>query len=513
MDYFKVKKNKVLLCILLLFVLHDGQTLADTFIYDVQPIRPGVKGAIDLVLIEHDRYRRDAPIPEHLGNVNSTYLTINTTTTATVANTTLASTTETVPEVNKTTEQPAHTAVVTVTPPLSSFNVSADDDISDIFKETPETIKAKENLSNLTFDSHSFYNSTFLGNVELFNELWSNITKDKAEVHDILSHSHRRATTIRLSFDFPFYGHNVTNITVATGGFIYIGEHVHNWLAATQYIAPLMANFDTTLSNDSLVKHFDDVAGEKFIVFWENVTLQEDPNKKFTFAVILYKNGDITFAYKDIPTPVQSINDNEHPVKVGISDAYLTDRNFLHLRRKTIYEYHRVSFKNYEIANKTILKLIALPTCLQYDTCESCVNHDTNFNCSWCEVLQKCSSRTDKHKQDWILRHCDQNASTQESTCPAPGTRLAVPTDTDNTAYTTDTHNGTNMTDNVVKAKTNAINANLDSNTHSPAGGVIVAFVVITIVCSLAAWVFTVPRNGAGDEVRQDTRLPPYTCN
>jgi len=63
--------------------------------------------------------------------------------------------------------------------------------------------------------------------------------------------------TVKLKFDFPFYGHKVRNITIATGGFLYTGEYVHSWLAATQYIAPLMANFDTRLSNASYVKYAD----------------------------------------------------------------------------------------------------------------------------------------------------------------------------------------------------------------------------------------------------------------
>lgn len=63
--------------------------------------------------------------------------------------------------------------------------------------------------------------------------------------------------TVKLSFDFPFYGHLVRNVTIATGGFVYTGDYVHSWLAATQYIAPLMANFDTSLSNNSYIKHFD----------------------------------------------------------------------------------------------------------------------------------------------------------------------------------------------------------------------------------------------------------------
>lgn len=68
------------------------------------------------------------------------------------------------------------------------------------------------------------------------------------------------------------------------------------------------------------------LAGEKFTALWENVTLKEDSTKNFTFAATLYKNGDITFAYKHIPIPVQDIDEDSHPVKVGISDAYQTER-------------------------------------------------------------------------------------------------------------------------------------------------------------------------------------------
>ena len=58
-----------------------------------------------------------------------------------------------------------------------------------------------------------------------------------------------------LKFDFPFYGHIIRNITIATGGFLYTGDYLHSWLAATQYIAPLMANFDTTITKDSVIKY------------------------------------------------------------------------------------------------------------------------------------------------------------------------------------------------------------------------------------------------------------------
>lgn len=177
---------------------------------------------------------------------------------------------------------------------------------------------------------------------------------------------------MQLSFDFPFYGHPIRNVTIATGGFLYTGEYVHSWLAATQYIAPLMANFDTSLSNSSFVKYYDN--GTTFTVVWENVTLHEKPLLgTFTFSASLHKNGDIVFAYYSIPIYVESINDDTHPVKVGLSDAYIIDKTIFFARRKTIYEYHRVNFGNDDIKNGTIIYLTALPTCLTSTDCQSCL--------------------------------------------------------------------------------------------------------------------------------------------
>ena len=42
-----------------------------------------------------------------------------------------------------------------------------------------------------------------------------------------------------------------------TLGFIYTGDTIHWMLTATQYIAPLMANFDPSLSTDSSVSYVD----------------------------------------------------------------------------------------------------------------------------------------------------------------------------------------------------------------------------------------------------------------
>lgn len=55
--------------------------------------------------------------------------------------------------------------------------------------------------------------------------------------------------------------------------------------------------------------------------------LQDKPEAgSFTFQVTLHQNGDIVFVYSDIPMKIDHIEDTAHPVKVGVSDAYIMDR-------------------------------------------------------------------------------------------------------------------------------------------------------------------------------------------
>lgn len=144
----------------------------------------------------------------------------------------------------------------------------------------------RDNLNaTLKDDYYQYYNSTTLVDKVASDKYWSDLSNFTTS--GLLSKSHRRAIvrsyqpigsiallflnhrvslafqTLHLSFDFPFYGHPVRNVTIATGGFLYTGEYVHSWLAATQYIAPLMANFDTSISNASVVK-FSDNGNEIF---------------------------------------------------------------------------------------------------------------------------------------------------------------------------------------------------------------------------------------------------------
>lgn len=59
---------------------------------------------------------------------------------------------------------------------------------------------------------------------------------------------------------------------------------------------------------------------------------------------------------------IDSIEDKKHPVKVGLSDAYISDKTVFYTRRKTIFEYHRVTFGS-PITSNTLIILKPEATC------------------------------------------------------------------------------------------------------------------------------------------------------
>lgn len=106
---------------------------------------------------------------------------------------------------------------------------------------------------------------------------------------------------------------------------MYLGDYIHSWLAATQYVAPLMANFDLSRSNVSNIYYMDNDTA--LTVTWQDVTLQDKPDVgEFTFQTTLHSNGNIIFAYKNLPINLKEINATSHPVKIGLSDAYVIDK-------------------------------------------------------------------------------------------------------------------------------------------------------------------------------------------
>uniref|UniRef100_A0A8B9I3C8 Plexin domain containing 1 n=1 Tax=Anser brachyrhynchus TaxID=132585 RepID=A0A8B9I3C8_9AVES len=270
-------------------------------------------------------------------------------------------------------------------------------------------------------DNHSYYVSRTYGPGDArLRGLWVDMAaanRSHVKIHGILSNTHRQASRIVLSFDFPFYGHLLRQVTIATGGFIFMGDVIHRMLTATQYVAPLMANFNPSYSRNSTVQYLDN--GTVFVVQWDKVYLQgKEDMGSFTFQAALHSTGRIVFGYKEIPVPVLQISATQHPVKAGLSDAFMIlnpSPEVPESRRRTIYEYHRVELDTSRITSMSAVEFTPLPTCLQHQSCEMCVTSELTFNCSWCHVLQRCSSGFDRYREEWLSYGCGQQSD--EKSC------------------------------------------------------------------------------------------------
>ncbi|KAK0416218.1 hypothetical protein QR680_012352 [Steinernema hermaphroditum] len=270
--------------------------------------------------------------------------------------------------------------------------------------------------TDLTYYHYVTYNSS-----ADFQKHYQNVTamleggaKGKVK-HPMLHSSYRKAAAAALRFRFPFYGHYLQHLTLTTGGFCYVGDESHSWLAATQYIAPLMSNFESN-HNDSTIQYADD--GQKFVVEWLNVRLRDNPDAgRFTFQTVIHANGDIWFVYKSIPIPVGNISTHHHPRKVGVSDAYLFNQKLISddgkpTTKRVIFEYHRINVPDTAVRNGSVVVLLAQPTCIQFGSCSECAQSSLkHFNCSWChrkDAQPFCSDQQgmNRRRQDWVEGDC-----------------------------------------------------------------------------------------------------------
>lgn len=373
------------------------------------------------------------------------------------------------------------------------------------FVESGGNVTLPPGYQNKT-DYHDYYNTTFYQDPAVVQSLWTDLDSLPSEhviTHDMLSVSHRRAATVNLTFDFPFYGHPVRNITIATGGFLFTGYMLHVWLAATQFIAPLMANFETISSNQSCIKYVDN--GTSFVVEWHQVVLQDKPDGgNYTFQAVLHKSGDIVFIYKDLPMAVTEIPDRSHPVKVGISDAYMFDRMVFFVKRKTIYEYHQVSKKTDVIRSNTAIVFTALPTCLSLKTCAECRTAELTFSCSWCDAVQRCSSGIDRHRQSWLENQCDLEGKKEASQCSAPQGPTSVPPPVPTTPVEVVSYKPKTapVDSNEVHADAAAHSAAAmpsseggSSSHHISSGTVVAVIMILVLVVAVGVWLLYAYRN------------------
>ncbi|XP_078606834.1 plexin domain-containing protein 2-like [Branchiostoma floridae x Branchiostoma japonicum] len=286
----------------------------------------------------------------------------------------------------------------------------------------PRSADGRKNSGLLELD-HGYYKSQYSPSYPIPSGSWEIVGGGDRRnvVTSGTLDSGKRTKAVRLSFAFPFYGHPVRNLSIATEGFLSTGSLLLSSLASTQYIAPLMANFGAGKDPPSVVRYRDN--GTSFTVEWSKVKLQDSgEGGRFSFMVTLFKDGRIAYFYKEIPTPVERIDDSSYPVRVGISDAYTVDVLLYpsaNGHRKTIYEYNTIDLDLSKVKNGSSFFLSPLPTCTQFSDCQSCVSSRIGFECRWCRSLRRCSDGgKDRNKQQWVDARCDEQSASM--VCEAP---------------------------------------------------------------------------------------------
>ncbi|CAF1292759.1 unnamed protein product [Rotaria sp. Silwood1] len=265
-------------------------------------------------------------------------------------------------------------------------------------------------------NDHQYYNVSYI--IPKSEGIPINFVQDNNQfthIHE-LSNRHRTAFGISLKFGFPFYGHTINKVLIATGGFIYTGDLLHAALVgSTQYIAPFMANFDASIGkNETEIKYYDN--GTHFICTWQKIYLQDQQDAgSFTFQVILQNTGNIYFNYLQIPKI--KISNTYHDHRIGLSDAYMSQHSTRQHIARIITLYNKISLDKEKITNGVSVVFDMDQICNTFSDCSSCLaNRGKRHNCSWCDDIQKCSDGYDRSHQQWVQAQCHHLASTD--TCP-----------------------------------------------------------------------------------------------
>ncbi|XP_071850103.1 plexin domain-containing protein 1-like isoform X3 [Apostichopus japonicus] len=283
--------------------------------------------------------------------------------------------------------------------------------------QSPMEMTTPHNTTEIVHDNHDYYTVEYKPNEDGH---WMDIDNlgSPLVINQRLSATARHAVKVQLNFTYPFYGYDTRFLYVTSSGFLYLGSYSHRYLSATQYVAPLMADFDPSLDVGSTISYFGDES--MFVTEWRNLRLQKDTTgKNFTFQATLYKNGTTVFSYKEKPLNISDIPTKNHPVKVGLADAYYHDTWMLHpvISRRVIYEYHSVDASFSKVDESSSIVIRPLETCTSRLTCSTCIDSPpTGFVCVWCNALNKCSDGFDRQRQAWVKQHCDTK---NQTVCPA----------------------------------------------------------------------------------------------
>jgi len=320
--------------------------------------------------------------------------------------------------------------------------------------------------------NHKYYTSETIPNGQRY---WRDVERNpNTKNQAVLSNSFLIRHPLKLSFKFPYYGHYLDSVVLTTGGFLYMDVYKTRLITSVQYLAPLMAYFSPKQHPDSKVLTLDD--GSQLTVQWSKVYLFNRTDVGyFTFQCTLHKNGTIWFAYKQIPVSVSTIPDlPKHPVRVGISDAYVRVYLWQAKYYRIFHVYSQVNISKNRVVSGAAAVFHPLPSCVTAKSCAECMErkNTTEFNCQWCPKTKRCSDGADRHRAEWERANCRFNPVKEISDARClPGTTATTTTATTTTALYH--HNE--------KQKGR-------SKGGVSAGTIVVICIVLILVIGIAAW-------------------------
>ncbi|XP_067056809.1 plexin domain-containing protein 2-like isoform X3 [Acropora muricata] len=325
--------------------------------------------------------------------------------------------------------------------------------------------------------NHRYYVSKVISDGQRY---WRDIEGHPNSItHHSLSNRFLGRQKLRLGFKFPYYGHYLDSVVLTTGGFLYMDVHKTSLITDVQYLAPLMAYFNPSLSVNSTVLTLDD--GKQLTVQWRNILLHNKTNVgPFNFQCTLHKNGTIWFAYKQVPVSVDSLPDLKyHPVRVGISDAFVIFRwdPVRPIVYRFFFIYSQINITKKSVINGSAVVFYPLPSCVLGDSCAECMRLDltTEFNCQWCPAIKRCSDTADRHRDEWDLRGCNSVSvkNISDERCVERGMSTSPPPSSPTT---------TGVSGKVATAKQRQSKGGIG------AGAIVAIFIVLMLICCIGAW-------------------------
>ncbi|KAI6654964.1 Plexin domain-containing protein 2-like [Oopsacas minuta] len=279
--------------------------------------------------------------------------------------------------------------------------------VGDPFRYRRDQNESTETPTPVMVADHVYYESNFYtGNK--FDELWLDISVNNNSYHSPLSTGYYLYDPIDLKFNFPFYGHYIYSIAITTHGFLSTADLLHPNIYLTQYIAPFSADFNPSLSQSSRIHYYS--SADLFIAQWSNVSVVTKRSAGgFTFQVQLRPSGQITFVYKTVPLTIRQASKSSYESFYGLADGFILKiEGNLYL-----YSYHNVSLPLDRNLTHSVYILKPLENCIIAGDRQACnaTSCTTEFECGWCDTLQRCSDGIDRRRQDWYTAECNHDAT------------------------------------------------------------------------------------------------------